>query len=332
MKIHYLFSRASQRWSLGIALALGLSSTALANPTPSFPSGPVTIVPFGSPGGVIDVIARYYGEHLSQRWGQPVIVVNRPGAAGVIAAQHVARAPADGQTMMLTINVSHVNQPLLNATIPYDSKKDFRPVAMVGSSSAVLATNPEAPFSNISELISWAKDNPGITYGSLGPGSTGHLFGELLQREEGINLNHVPYKSEAAYISDLIGQRLDVSWVGPGSSAEYSKNGRLKLLGVAGNERSSLLPNLPSFKEQGYDGYDLLTWVGLFVPAGTPESVVQEIGAAFKEISESDGAKQVVFTAGFDPAFLGPDTFPQQFEHTFDYTAKLLEELNISLD
>jgi tripartite-type tricarboxylate transporter receptor subunit TctC/nitrite reductase/ring-hydroxylating ferredoxin subunit len=229
---------ATRRRALGI-FGAGLAALA-AVPVPAFaqaphfPSRVVRIVPFGSPGGPMDVIARIYAEKLKTRWNQPVIVEARPGASGTIAADAVAKAQPDGYTVLLTLPLTHINNVVLQPRLPYDPVKDFEPLSQLATGGPMLIARASAPFSNVREFVAYAKAHPGVSYGTWGNGSNAHLFGELLARQAGIDLVHVPYKAEAAAHNDMFGEALGVAWANPSTARALAQSGRIKVLGITG--------------------------------------------------------------------------------------------------
>ena len=214
-----------------------------AQTPPAFPNKVSRIVPFGTGGGPIDTLARVYADKLSARWGQPVSVDAKPGASGIIAADFVAKAPADGYTVMMTLPLTHVNVPILQKT-PYDPAKDFTPLTRVATGGPMIVARANAPFNNLKEFVEFAKKSAKpLNYGTWGSGSSAHLFGELLQRQSGAKMTHVPYKSEAAVHSDLFGDLLDFAWANPSTARAQVQGGKMKVLGIAGTRRVSTMPN-----------------------------------------------------------------------------------------
>jgi tripartite-type tricarboxylate transporter receptor subunit TctC len=262
------------------------AQTATPASAAAFPNRVIRIVPFGTAGGPIDVIARVYAEKLQQRWGQSVIVDAKPGASGIIAADFVARAAPDGHTVMFTLPLTHVNVPILQSKVPYDPVKDFTPLSMLATGGPMIVARANAPYNNIKEFIEFAKKaTKPLNYGTWGTGSSAHLFGALLQRQSGANLEHVAYKAEAAVHSDLFGDVLDFAWANPSTARNQSQAGKMKVLGIAGTRRVSAMPGVPTFAEQGYKGFDLDSWIGVYAPAKTPSPIVEAWTAALRDIT-----------------------------------------------
>ena len=266
------------------SLAVGATAQT-ASSSSAWPAKPLRLVVPFPPGGAADLFARLVGTELAQALGQPVIVDNRPGAGGNIGAREVALAAPDGYTMMLGTVGTHAINPTLYGNLPYDTRKAFVPVAMVGSVPNVLVVNPALPARTVGELTALAKRTPGkLTMGSSGNGSSIHLSGELYKHLAGVSILHVPYRGGAAALTDLIGGQIDLMFDNLPTSLPHIGKGSLRALAVTGAQRSPLLPEVPTMAEAGVPGYESTAWSGLFVPAGVPAAVVarlhDEVGKA----------------------------------------------------
>ncbi len=302
----------------------------LAQTQPAFPGKLIRIVPFGTGGGPIDTLARVYADKLSARWGQPVIVDAKPGASGIIAADFVAKAPADGYTVMMTLPLTHVNVPILQKT-PYDPAKDFTPLSMVATGGPMIVARSNAPFSNLKEFVEFAKKSPKpLNYGTWGSGSSAHLFGELLQRQSGTKLTHVPYKSEAAVHSDLFGDLLDFAWANPSTARAQVQGGKMKVLGIAGTRRVSTMPNVPTFAEQGFQGFDVDSWIGLYAPARLPADIQAAWVTALREITAMPDVQARLTGYGFEPLGNTPAQFMQVFTADYPRVAELIKSAGVT--
>jgi tripartite-type tricarboxylate transporter receptor subunit TctC len=298
----------------------------------SFPSRPIRIVPFGTAGGPIDGLARAYAEKLSLQWKQPVIVDPKPGASGILAADFVAKAPADGYTVLFTLPITHINDPILHPNLPYDPIRDFQPLSMVAAGGPMLVARADAPYNNVREFIEYAKKKGRLTYGTWGTGSTAHLFGELLKRQTGTDLVHVPYKSESTAHTDMFGGQLDFAWANPATARRYTEAGKMKALAIAATRRVSTLPNVPTFAEQGFQGFDLESWIGVYAPAKTPQPVVQAWVSALREITAMpDIQKRLVFY-GFEPLGNTPEQFLARFRSDYPRTAELIKAAGVTAE
>ena len=310
--------------------AAALSTAALPAFAQAFPSRPIRIVPFGTAGGPIDTLARVYGEKLSARWGQPVIVDPKPGASGIIAADFVAKAAPDGHTVLFTLPLTHINAAILQPKLPYDPVKDFQPLSMVATGGPMLVAPANAPYNNVKEFVAHAKQKGRLTYGTWGNGSTAHLLGELLKRQSGADLVHVAYKAEAAAHMDMFSQAIDFAWANPSTARNQSQAGKMKVLAIAANNRTSALPGVPTFKEQGFQGFDVESWIGVFAPAGTPDAVVQNWVAALREATAMPDVQARLTGYGFDPLGNTPAEFAQRYREDFPRVADLIKAAGVT--
>ncbi|NML44968.1 tripartite tricarboxylate transporter substrate binding protein [Ramlibacter sp. G-1-2-2] len=313
-------------------LAAAAAAGALPAWAQSFPARPVRIVPFGTGGGPIDALARVYGEKLAARWGQPVIVDPRPGASGIIAADAVAKAAPDGLTVLMTLPLTHVNNAILMPKLPYDPVKDFQPLSMLATGGPMVVARTDAPYSNIKELVAYARQKGRLTYGTWGNGSAAHLFGELLKRQTGADLVHVAYKSEAAAHTDMFGGNIDFAWANPSTAKAHSQAGKLKVLGIAGTSRVSTMPNVPTFKEQGFQGFDIDSWIGVYAPAKTPAPIVDAWVAALRETTEMPDVRGKLVTFGFEPLGNTPAQFMERYKADYPRTAELIKAAGVTME
>jgi tripartite-type tricarboxylate transporter receptor subunit TctC len=310
----------------GLAL-LGTSSPAIGE---TFPSRPIHIVPFGTGGGPIDALARIYGEKLQARWGQPIVVEPRPGASGIIAAEFVAKAPPDGHTVLMTLSLTHVNNAILQAKLPYDPFRDFEPLSELATGGPMLVARASAPYSNVAEFVAWAKTQQHVTYGTWGNGSTAHLFGELLRRQNGLDLVHVPYKSEAAAHTDMLGESLGLAWANPSTARALAQAGRIKVLGITGSKRVRTMPEVPTFAEQGFTGFDLDSWIGVYAPAKTPPAIVAEWVQALREITRMPDVQERLAQYGFEPLGNTPKEFVANVRADYPRVAELIRAAGVT--
>ena len=312
--------------------AIALTATRLHAQAPPFPNRLVRIVPFGTAGGPIDTIARVYAEKLQQRWGQSIVVDAKPGASGIIAADFVAKAPADGHTVLFTLPLTHVNNAILMPKLPYDPVKDFQPLSQLATGGPMLVARGDAPYGNLKEFIEFARKQAVLNYGTWGKGSSAHLFGELLKRQSGANLMHVAYKAEAAVHSDLFGRVLDFAWANPSTARAHTQAGKMKVLGIAGGRRVATMPAVPTFAEQGLQGFDIDSWIGVYAPANTPPSVVQAWTAALREITRLADVSARLTAFGFEPLGNTPAQFVDQFRADYPRVADLIKAAGVTLE
>jgi tripartite-type tricarboxylate transporter receptor subunit TctC len=245
-----------------------------------YPSKPIRIVVPYPPGGPLDIMARAIGQKLTEAWGQPVVVDNRPGAGGNIGADLVAKSTPDGYTLLMGAVATHAINPTLYGHVPYDPVKDFLPVALVAQVPNVLVVNPSVPAGTVKDLIELARARPGnLNFGSGSTGSTGHLAGELFNIMAGVKMVHIPYKGGAPAMADLLAGQIQLMFDNLANALPNVRAGKLRALAVTTLARSPALPDLPTIAESGLPGFDLTTWFGLMAPAGTPPGIVTKLNA-----------------------------------------------------
>jgi tripartite-type tricarboxylate transporter receptor subunit TctC len=298
--------------------------------TGPFPNRPVRIVPFGTAGGPIDGLARAYGEKLQQRWGQSIIVDAKPGASGIIAADFVAKSAPDGHTVMMTLPLTHVNNAILQAKLPYDPVKDFTPLSMLATGGPMLVARANAPYNNLKEFVEYAKKKGAMSFGTWGNGSAAHLFGELLKRQAGLNLVHAAYKSEAAAHNDLFGDLLDFAWANPSTAKAQTQGGRMKVIGIAGTRRVSSMPQVPTFKEQGFQGFDVDSWIGMYAPAGLSAEVQSTWVTALREITQMPDIQARLSAFGFEPLGNTPAQFMDVLKADYPRVSELIKAAGVT--
>jgi tripartite-type tricarboxylate transporter receptor subunit TctC len=255
------------------ALTALVAASGAAYAQAPFPSRPVhLLVPF-PPGGAVDIVARTLGDELSRRWGQPVVVENRPGAGGTIAAEVAAKAAPDGYTIILVAS-GHAIVSYLYPSLPYDPVRDFTPLALVGSSPNMLLVRADSAFKSVGDVIAFARKNPGqLSYGYAGNGTSPHLAGELVKYMAKVDITPVPYKGGAPVLNDLLGGHIPLSFNNVPESIGFLQAGKLRALGVTTARRSPVLPDVPAIAEAGLPGYDTGVWWGFLAPAGLPADV-----------------------------------------------------------
>ena len=274
----------------------------------SYPSKSVRIVVGFAAGGGVDMSARAVGKYLSDTLGQPIVVDNRPGAAGNIAAAHVAKSPPDGHTLLMAN--STISTPGLFVNMPFDVMKDLEPVSLVAIGPSVLAAHPSFPVKTVKELIALARARPGqISYGSGGIGNITHLEMELIASLTGVKMEHVPYKGSAPSIIALVSGEVQVLFTSIPAALGQVRAGRIKAIAVSTLKRSSALPDVPTIDESALKGYDAASWYGLFMPAGAPKNAVAVIAREVVKIMQAPDIRERFMADGFDPVGLGPDAF-----------------------
>jgi tripartite-type tricarboxylate transporter receptor subunit TctC len=313
-----------------LALApLGFATAAQA----AFPDRPVRIVvPFPA-GGSNDVIARLLAQNLTEQWGQSVIVENRAGAGGNLGAEIVARAPADGYTLLLAAPGPLVVNQTLYSKLNYDPMKDLKPVGLIASVPIVLAVHPSVPAKTVGELIALAKAQPGkINFGSSGNGSTNHLAGELLKGLAKIDIVHVPYRGAAPAMNDLIAGHIPVMFDNMPAMKPQVAGGKVRALAVAGAARSKLFPELPTMMEAGVPGFEASAWFGLVAPAATPADVMKTItDSVDKALKNADMAKKFA-DLGAEPGTVTGDAFGTFLKAEADKWGKVVKDSGARVD
>ena len=300
--------------ALGALVALGGLLAAGATLAAGYPDKPITVINPWTSGGPADTVARPVLQKLSERLGQPVIMENKPGANGVIGSAFVARAAPDGYTLLF----SHVGpitiSPAVQKDMPYDSVRDFKPITQIVSAPTVLLVRPSLPIHNLRELVDYARANPGkLSYGSVGPGSTTHLAGEILSTMANIKLLHVPYKGAAPVVNDMLGGSIDMSFLNIAGAISYVKSGQLRAIGVTTLKRSPLLPDLPTISE-AYPGFEVNSWYGLMAPAKTPDDIVDMLQKQVAEIIRSPDIVELFSRNGLTPEGTTPVQYAEQIK------------------
>ncbi|WP_375576146.1 Bug family tripartite tricarboxylate transporter substrate binding protein [Paracidovorax oryzae] len=282
------------------ALLLGAACGSLAAQE-AFPSRPIRfIVPYAA-GGTTDLVARTVGARMAQTLGQPVVIDNRGGAGGNIGMDAVAKAAPDGYTVGMGAISTNALNPHIYKKMPFDPRKDFTPVGLLGQSTIVLEAGPALPVKNVAELIDYARKHPGLPFSTAGAGTSMHLAGVLFGQLSKTEWTHVPYKGSAPLITDLIAGQVPVAFDNLPASLPHIQAGKLRALAVAGSQRSPALPDVPTLAEAGLAGYAVEPWFGVYGPAGMPAAVVQRLDKALQEALADPAVKDRLQAAGFTP-------------------------------
>ena len=326
------FSAARLVLCVSVLPVLFASSVAEAQPQ-GYPAKPIRfVVPYPA-GGPLDTVARLLGQKVAESTKQPVIVDNKPGAGGNIGADAVAKSPPDGYTILMGAVATHAINPTLYAGIPYDAAKDFIAVTQVASTPNVLVVNPSVPASNVREFIAYAKAHPGkLNFGSGSTGSAGHLAGELFKTMAGVEMTHVPYKGAAPAMNDLIGGQIQLMFDNLASSLGQVKAGRIRALAVTTAKRTPLAPDLPTIAESGLPGFDISTWFGIFVPAGTPRDVVTKLHAEFTAALAMPDVRERMLSLGAEPVGNSPAQFADYIRAEADKYARVIKASGAKAD
>ena len=270
-----------KRCCLIAAAAIGVATTGTASAQDNYPNKPIRLITPYAAGASTDVLARTVAQSLTRDLGQPVLVDNRPGAGGIIAAQETLRAPADGYTILLTsAGIVTMNQSIY-PKLPYDPIKDFAPITIGVRMPIVLVVNLSVPIKNVGDLIANANANPGkLTYGSAGTGTSQHLAGELFKYMTGVDIVHIPYRGGAPAMNDLLGGHINMMFVQVPSALPQLKAGKVRAIAVGSDKRDPKMPDIPTVAESGVKGYNSDTWYGFIAPTGVPEPVLQKLHTA----------------------------------------------------
>nr|WP_223301269.1 tripartite tricarboxylate transporter substrate binding protein [Variovorax boronicumulans] len=315
----------------GAILLLGAATAALAQ---SWPAKPVTLVVAYPAGGDTDAIARTYAEKLAQRLGQPVLVDNRPGASGMIGNAWVAKAPADGYTLLFTPSTFPIAQHVLKAGpgVAHDVVKDFTPIVKTGNIPVLMVTAPTSGIQTVAQLVAGAKAGKAFTYGTPGAGSPMHIAGELFNKDAGVAIAHAPYRGVAPVVNDTLGGHVSVGWITPGAVAGHIAAGKLVPLAVAERQRTKLMPNVPTFLELGYRDMDVSAWMGLLGPKAMPVEVVQTLNRHVNEILKMPDVQARMAALGIEPVGGEPAVLARQIADDDQRFGKLVREFGIRAD
>jgi tripartite-type tricarboxylate transporter receptor subunit TctC len=313
-------------------MTLGALSAHAQSAVP-YPSRPVTVVVPFPPGGGTDVGARLVAQKLSLKWGQPVIIENRGGAAGRVGAELVAKAKPDGYTLLVgNVGTQSVN-PALYKKMPYDPDKAFAPIGMIAELPLVMLVTPSLPWKNIKDVVEAAKKEPGkITFASSGAGGAPHLAGEIFQQASGTKMLHVAYKGGGPAALDLMAGHVNIYFGTVLESVGHVKSGKLKGLGVTSASRSPALQELPTIAESGYAGFDTGSWIGMLAPAGTPTSIINKISADLREVLALPDTQKTLITQGATPWPMTPEQFAQRIKSDQARYGRIIKENNLSAE
>jgi tripartite-type tricarboxylate transporter receptor subunit TctC len=314
------------RWIAGVATALCCAPLALGQ---AYPNKTVhLIVPFTA-GSATDILARTFGQKLSEMWGQSVIIENRPGAGGTIGAAVVAKAPPDGYTLLVNSAAQAYNVSIY-PTLPYDTSKDFVEVVPLAGQPNVLIVAPATGIKSVAELIALAKQKPGqLNFGSAGTGSGTHINAEKFKLAAGIDVVHIPYKGTPEALNDTLAGRVTYFFSPISAALPNVREGKLIALGVSTGKRSSALPNVPTIAEAALPGFDYNLWVGVFAPAGTPPDIVDRINKDVARVLQTPEVKERLATLGAEPMPMSPAEFRKFVQTEIDESAKVIKAAGI---
>ncbi len=315
-----------------LAAAIAATATIAAHATTAYPSRPIRIIVAYTPAGTTDILARLVGQKLSERWGQPVIVENRAGAAGNIGTEVAAKATPDGYTLIMGTAGTHGINVSLYRKLNWHPVKDFAPVSLIAMVPNIMVVNNALPFRSVKDLIAYAKANPGkLSYGSPGNGSTAHLSMELFKSMTGTNLVHIPYKGSAGVLADVMGGQIAVTIDNMPVYLPHVKSGKIRALAVSPAKRSTAAPDIPTIAESGVPGYDSGAWFGLLAPAGTPKDIVNKLSVEIARILKQPDVHKRISELGGEPVGSTPEEFAALIKSEIAKWAKVIKEAHVEL-
>jgi len=316
---------------LGLAIAATMPGKAMA--ADAWPSRPIRIVAPSTPGDAPDVIARILAERLSVALGTQVFVENHPGAGGVVGSDIVAKAPADGYTLIIGNAGSHGINAAVYAKLPYDIQRDFAPVSQVAVSPNIMVVNPDVPATNVAQFIAYAKARPGaLSYASGGNGSSAHMSMELFKSMTGVDLVHIPYKGSSPALTDVVSGQVAVMIVNLPPAVPLVKAGKLRALAVTTRTRSPLLPDVPTMIEAGVAGYETVAWFGILAPAATPKEIVARLSAEIGRIARTPEMRERLLSLGAEPVGSTPEEFAAVIARDIAKWTPLAKTVGIKVD
>jgi len=312
---------------------LTLLTVAPAQAADAFPARPVKLVVAFAPGGNNDVPVRIVAARLGELWGVPVVVDNRPGAGGIVGTASVAKAPADGYTLLNCNSATHGVNPALHKKLPYDVARDFAAVSLIGSAPNVLVVPASSPLRSLQDFLAQAKASPGkLAVGTAGIGSTQHFSLELMKALAGVDIVHLPYKGGAPALADVLGGQVPAAITGLPTALQSIKAGKVRALAMTSAERSRLLPELPTFAEAGLPGYEVSTWTGFCAPAGTPREVVDKLNDDIRKALAAPETRQQLLEAGVEPVSAPSDVFAQRIAAEVVKFTRIANAANITAE
>lgn len=318
-----------RRAVLALPLLVGVSPLT-SHAQVNYPDRPIRlIVPF-STGTALDLAARMIATAAGEELKQPIVVDNRLGASGLIGTEAVSKAAPDGYTLLFTAPAHYINQ-FAFASLPFDAVKDFRPITKISNAHLVMVVGKDSPFTNVRQVIEYAKANPGkLRYSSSGQGGTIHLAFSLFNSMAGTKIEHVPYKSGAQALTDVIAGHVDITFTAVASALPHGKQGTLKLLGVSGLQRSRAMPEVPTIDEAALSGFELTSWGGALAPSGTPDAAVQKLNAAIVKVAQQPDFQSKLVAMGVEPDVLPTQAFARQIDAEIPKWKRLTEMTGVA--
>ena len=319
--------------ALALLFALLAALPAWAQDAASYPSKPIRIVVPFPPGGATDLITRKIGEKLTQKWGQPVVIENKPGANTIIGTEAVGKAEPDGYTILMTAPSGLVQLPPLYPKLPYDPEKDFTPLTQIAEVATALLVPAELPVKSVKELAEYLRSHPGKTsFASFGLASTQHIYGEAFKRAAKADSTHVPYKGDAPAMTDVVAGRVQYMFNNPVSAMTFAKQGRVRILAVTGEHRLPGMAEVPTMAEAGYPGFEVVGWFSFFVHSKTPRAIVEKLNAELSAIIRTPEMSEFLRERGTIPTGIGLDEFARKVATERRVWARLIKDNDIRLE
>jgi tripartite-type tricarboxylate transporter receptor subunit TctC len=318
--------------TLAVAAALlALAGTSLAHA--EYPDRPIRIIVPYTPGGTVDVLARLFGPRLTEAWGQPVVVDNRPGAGGNIGAEAAAKSPPDGYTLFLSTNAPLTINIAAYQNVKYDPLRDFAPITVAGENAILLVSNPALPAATVGELIALAKAKPGeLSAGTSGLGTTAHLSLALLNKMAGVEIRHIPYRGGVPSLTAAVANEVPITFSDIVPAMPLVRDGRLKALATGGQRRASIAPDTPTMSEAGLPGFDIVTTVWFVAPAGTPKEIVQKLNGEVLRALNDPELRAKLRTLGIDPLGYTPEEAADFLRKELPRWKAIVTEAGVKLD
>ena len=292
----------------------------------AYPDKPITMVVPVPPGGILDAVARMIAPEMSKILGQPIVIENKTGAGGNIAATAVAKSAPDGYTVLLGYSMFHVGNPSMYANLAWDPIRDFAPVS-------VLAVNPSVPVNSLQELVNYAKANPAkLNYATSGNGSVPHIGVELFKQQNQLNITHVPYRGAGPAMLDVIAGNVQMTVATPPSLMQFVQQGKMKALAVAAKKRIPQMPDVPTSAEAGFPGFELEAWIGILAPAGTPPAIIATLNDAARTTLNNSQVKSALEKSGVELRYMNPSQFDATIRKDIQYWSKVIKTANITAD
>ena len=322
-------------WTRRTLVSLGLSlvaTAAFSQAAATYPSRPIKIVVPFAPGGTTDMLARLIGQRLTQSWGQPVVIENKPGAGATLGADVVAKPAGDGYTLLMGA-AHHTIAQKVYSKVPYQFDRDFAPITIVAMVPNMVVVNADVPARNIAEFVALAKSQPGkLNYGSAGAGTAHHLIGEMFNLKAGVKLVHVPYKGSAPAVADLLSGQVQLMFDTVTSGLPQVKAGKLRALAVTTAKRSSAMPDVPTLSETVLPGFDVGTWFGLLAPASTPPAIVSKLNAEIVRIIQQPDVRKQMLDAGSEPIGNTSEQMAAQIRTELDTFETVVKQIKLVVD